>query len=231
MTPYERTIELGRIAADGRFAQFGQDHDSTTDNGSEACTHVCCQYLIKVWTGEDVTINEVSRVAQYRAGDEGMNSGHVDRVIAHWELPYHASWRTGAPASDTADDLIQLALKRGPLLLSINYRMYPLTPKLKGLVAPTNGFARRGGRSDINFVGDHAVIVFGAAWERGTKIWKPRGIDPDHGSAARPDVPMWDAYTARQLGVLWDTPLNTRGQTHVAYLPTKAWTGMPSGEA
>ncbi len=101
MKPYDRRKKLEAIFRAKQWHQFGAEN-KTTNRGTEGCTHTVLQALIYLWTGKDVTQDEISKAAGYRPEDVGMNSGHVDKVIKHYDLPYVASWR-GHETLRTAD--------------------------------------------------------------------------------------------------------------------------------
>lgn len=220
MKPYDRRKALESIFRNKKWAQFGQHHDRTTANGSEGCTHTVLQALIYIWTGEVVTQDEISDVTGYRPGDVGMNSGHVDAAIAHWNLPYVASFRQ-APLS--TGDLIQTVRNLGPALLAVPYGLYPLDARFGG-----SNTAFRGGRTDLGFGGNHATCLFAVRWLRHRHEYRPRVMDPDHGSPARPDIPDFDAFTDHQLGRMWRSNLVGKSYGQFAYLPTREWTGVPT---
>lgn len=221
MKPFERRRKLEKIYREKSWAQFGQKHDGTTSNGREACTHVVWQSLIYLWTGQDVTIDEVSAAAGYTQGDVGMNSGHCDRVIAHWKLPYTATFRMASPP--TTNGLIQVVRNLGPALIAVPYGLYPLDAGVA-----KNNEAIQGGRSDLGFSGNHAVAVFGARWLRKKSQYRIRGMDPDHGSPARPAIPDFDIYTDRQLARMWRHDLVGKSYGQFGYLPTREWTEEPT---
>jgi hypothetical protein len=221
MKPYERRKKLEAIFRAKGWAQFGQKHDQSTANGEEGCTHTVWQALIYLWTGQDVTHDEISDAAGYTAGDVGMNSGHCDRVIKHWKLPYEATFRMAKPP--TAHGLIQMVRELAPVLLAVDYGLYPLDARLGG---PNTAF--RGGRTDLGFAGNHAACLFAARWLRKRREYRPRLMDPDHGSPARPDIPEFDAITDHQLGRMWRHNLVGKPYGQFAYVPTRAWEGVPT---
>jgi len=223
MKPYLRRKALESIFASKHWAQFGQKHDRTTSNGSEACTHVVLQALIYLWTGQDVTIDEVSVAAGYKAGDVGMNSTHVDRVIAHWKLPYTATFRMASPP--TTDGLIQTVRNLGPALVAVDYGLYPLDRQYEHF---SDNLAFRGGRTDLGFAGNHATCFFAVRWLRRRHEYRPRFMDPDHGSPLRPDIPDFDTFTDHQLARMWRSNLVGKSYGQFAYLPTREWTGVPT---
>lgn len=224
MKPFLRRKALETIFTHKKWRQFGQNHDATTSNGSEACTHVVLQCLIYLWTGKDVTIDEISRIAGYRPSDEGMNSGHVDRVIAHFDLPYVASFRMdGGPPS--TNEVIAIVREKGPALVGVPYGLYPLDDELV-----LHNEAIRGGRNDLGFAGNHAVCVFAARWLRKRGVYRMRGMDPDHGSPARPDIPAFDIYTDRQFARMWEHNLVGKSYGRFGYFPTREWTGIPGAK-
>jgi hypothetical protein len=218
--PFERRKKLEAIFTQKHWAQFGQKHDKTTNNGSEACTHTVLQALIYLWTGQDVTQDEISTVAGYKPGDVGMNSTHVDRVVAHYRLPYTATFRMAKPP--TADGLIHTVRTLGPALVAVDYGLYPLDKRFGG---PNTAF--QGGRSDLGFDGNHAVCFFAARWLRKRDEYRPRFMDPDHGSPARPEIPDFDTFTDHQFGRMWKRNLVGKNYGQFAYLPTKEWLGVP----
>ena len=223
MTPKQRRKALEAFFSDGKYAQFGQKNDLTTANGAEACTHVCWQALIKLWTGQDLTIDQVSEVAGYRREDVGMNSRHIDRIIAEFDLPYIATWRSGM--AWTTADLVDTVRTMGPAQLAVPYGFYPLDKTLNA-VGP-NGEAYQGGRNDLSFAGNHAVLLFGARWRPKRKVYKLRGMDPDHGSRLRPAIPDFDIYTQPQLAQFWNRNLVGKSYDRFGYVPTEAWEGIP----
>jgi hypothetical protein len=235
--PYLRRQRLERIftnrARQGLSAQFGQGHDSTTAHGSEACTHVVWQAIIYLFTGLKVTIDEISRIAGYTRGDVGMNSGHIDRIIAHYRLPYAASWRTRAPNGKLGDwttaDLLKTAREVAPVPLAVPYGLYPLDEDL--VVEGSNGDAIAGGRSDLSFAGNHAVLLFTARWRRRYGEYRPRLVDPDHGSTLRPTIPRFDIIDQDQLARMWNSNLVGKTYGQFAYLPTAPWNSVPTQTA
>ncbi len=220
MKPYDRRKKLEAIFRAKHWAQFGQQHDNTTSNGSEACTHVVLQSLIYLWTGQDVTIDDISAATGYTQGDVGMNSTHVDKAIAHWKLPLTATFRMAQPP--TTDGLIQLVRTLGPALVAVDYGLYPLDKRFGG-----SNVAFQGGRSDLGFAGNHAVCLFAVRWLKKRGEYRPRVMDPDHGSPARPDIPDFDTFTDKQLGRMWRHDLVGKNYGQFAYIATKEWLGVP----
>lgn len=229
--PYKRRELLEAIFSKLRLAQGNQDHDSTTSNGSEACTHVAwCQAVVYLYTGILYTIDEISKIAGYKLGDVGMNSTHVDRVIAHFKLPYVATWRTRNPRTGnigdwSPNDLEKLAREVGPVMVAVPYGQYPLARRLSG---GPNGNALKGGRVDLNFSGIHAVLMFAAKWLRKSGEYEPRFLDPDHGFPSHPRVPRFDVITHRQFAKMWRTTLPGKSYGQIGYIPTEPWNGLPS---
>jgi hypothetical protein len=232
--PYKRRQLLEAYFASRRWAQGNQAHDASTNNGAEACTHVSwCQAVIELFTGQKVTIDEVSRVAGYKRGSGGMNSSHVDRVIKHWKLPYVATWRTRNPRTGnigdwSANDLSKIAREVGPVMVVVGYGLYPLSRKLSG---GPNGNARQGGRNDLYFAGLHAVLEFAARWLKKQKTYDPRFLDPDHGFPSHPRVPRFDIISQDQFARMWRTNLPGRPYGQIGYIPTEPWNGLPDGAA
>lgn len=235
LKPYKRRQLLEAIFAEERWAQGNQKHDRTTANGSEACTHVAwCQAVIYLWTGQRVTIDEVSKVAGYKRGDVGMNSVHVDRVIKHFKLPYVATWKTVNPRTGnvgdwSARDLEKIAREVGPVMVAVGYNLYPLDKDLTGSTAEMNGYAIQGGRVDLNFGGIHAVLMFTARWRTKIRQYRPRFLDPDHGFPSHPRVPRFDVITEDQFERMWNANLPGKSYGQIGYIPTKAWNGLPAG--
>jgi hypothetical protein len=223
MKPFERRKHLEAIFATKLWAQFGQRHDKSTANGSEACTHVVLQAHIYLWTGQDVTIDEISAATGYKPGDVGMNSTHVDKAIAHWKLPLTATFRMATPP--TTDGLIQIVRNLGPALIAVDYGLYPLDKRFG-----SSNSAFRGGRTDLGFAGNHAVCLFAARWLKKRHEYRPRVMDPDHGSPARPDIPDFDTFTDKQLGRMWNHPLVGKTYSRFGYIPTREWTGVPTND-
>lgn len=197
MKPYARRQGIEAILTDraksGLSAQFGQKHDSSTNNGSEACTHVALQLIVYVWKGIEVTIDDLSGIAGYRPDDVGMNSVHIDRVMAHYNLPYTASFRAGRKLN--AGIILQTAREEGPVLVAVPYGIYPTQ---KGIDGP-NGDALQGGRNDLGFAGNHATVVATARWRQRIGQYRPRILDPDHGSPSRPDIPRFDVIDRKSV--------------------------------
>lgn len=215
MKAFRRRLWLEAFLEKVRFAQFGQDHDKTTDNGREGCTHTCWQLIIKWYTGRDVTHDELSAIARYTMQDNGMNSGHCDRIIAHFRLPYVASWRQ--PKKLSARNLCKIAREVGPVLFAVPYGLYPLEAGLADN-AP-NGEAFQGGRDDLGFAGNHAVLLFSAKWRTKISRYRPRGFDPDH--AKHRGIPKFDIYSEEQLARMWNHNLVGKDYGQFAYIPTK----------
>lgn len=233
LKPYKRRQILEAIFAAKRWAQGNQKHDHTTNNGSEACTHVAwLQAGIYLWTGLDVTIDEISHITGYVRGSGGMNSSHVDKAIAHWKLPYEATWRTKAPngivGGWTARDLEKTAREVGPVMVAVGYSLYPLDKDLLGSDHEMNGYAIQGGRVDTNFTGIHAVLMFTARWRPALKQYRPRVLDPDHGFPSHPRVPRFDILTEVTFERMWNADLPGKNYGQVGYVPTRPWNGLPA---
>lgn len=225
LKPFRRRQLLEAIVKNLGLAQIGQKHDSTTSNGSEACTHVVWQFLIYIWTGVLVTIDEISKVAGYKPGDVGMNSTHVDRIIKHYRLPYVASWRTGKTWS--AEDIMRTAREVGPVMVAVPYGFYPLNKNLDTHLVrtPVNGFAQQGGRVDLNFAGNHATCVFVTRWRTKLQEHRPRVLDPDHHYPRH----QFDIISQQQFARMWDRNLVGKSYGQIAYVPTEPWNGLPDG--
>jgi hypothetical protein len=207
--------------ANRRFAQFGQTDDESTWNGATGCTHSVLQRLIKAWTGKTLSHDEISKIAGYpwptqNPNRRGMYPSEMQRVIDHFGIPMR--YKAGASWDDIVD-----GLRRGPVVTGI---LYGYWPEMKGArYAGKVADGRPGGYAFINgktqLAGAetifHAVLFFGRKRVRG--IWRILGNEPNHGSAARPERPVWDAVRSSHARRAFDMYGYT-GRTHFAWLPT-----------
>lgn len=231
LKPYKRRQLLEAIVKQLGLAQIGQIHDHTTSDGSEACTHVCWQFIIYAWKGILVTIDELSRVSGYTLGDVGMDSTNIDRIIKHYKLPYVATFRTPGPRTGivgdwSANDIMRTAREVGPVQVAVPYGYYPLNESFDPLNVPApNGFALEGGRADLGFAGNHAIVMFTARWLRRVGDYRPRDLDPDHHYQNH----GYDRITGRQFARMWNRNLTGKSYGQFAYVPTEPWQGLPAG--
>lgn len=200
--PLTRAITVAQANPD--VQQFGQDHDDAVWGGATACTHAICQFLMLLWFGDRLTLNQVNKLAgmpyrptklvKGRRMPRGMNNLELEHFFAATGLPYVV--RFGLPF-----ETLLTYSNRAPVFYG---NRYGSEPRQKGFVyhgahakppfAILNGATQLTG-SLIN--GRHAVLLLGyrsvisdstgrIAYYR---AWRK---DPNHGSPARPEKPPFD---------------------------------------
>lgn len=234
MKPYLRRRDLEKIVRDTPLVQFGQaDQQSVMYAGhSTGCTHVELQRAHLIWHGKEISIDRISEIAGYtevqRRALKGLSAYQVSRVIRKLNLPYNQPQFHGDPQV-----VVDTMRHVGPVILAVGYDMYPQLEDGDHYTGgrPTgkpNGYAIVGGRSDLGFTGGHCVTGLTVRYRRDIGKKRPRVCDPDHGSAARPEVYPYDIMTEGQLKNLVHSGVKQFGVV-VAYLPTREWTGQGKG--
>ena len=195
---------------------------TSTDNGPLGCTQAELVQAIRLWTGKVVTADDISQAVGFDPKfGIGMSGTQVKSAIAHWKLPYVASY--DMPKRPTTRELLQIVRNTGPVLLAIPYYAYPLAAGIGG--HSRYGTARYGGKDDLSFNGNHFVTLFASRYVANT--YRQRLSDPDHGSGARPTVPPFDVISYAQFDALYNAALSGKPYPAIAYVPTREWTGVP----
>lgn len=181
--------------------QFGQAGCASTFGGSSGCTHTALQDLIQLWTGRILTHDDISRIAGYPWPSQnrtrrGLQWPEVQRVFRHFGLPY--VMKSGL----TVEELLR-ASNLAPALVGIRYGDHP---RKQGLATPNvfrNGPAELNGATQrAGFDGAHAAVLAGYEPHRVkgvTKHYDAYVVEPNHGSASRPEKPAYDVITTAQL--------------------------------
>lgn len=177
--------------------QFGQPSDATVANGAVACTHTVLQYLAWLWTGKWYTLDQVSRMAGYSGGGKrGMRPSEVSTFLRAARLPYAIKWGL------TTAQILSYS-NRGPVMLGHVYRWWPEWRGYRygGQTADgkPNGYAQplgKAGKTQLTGFEDgrHMGAVLG--YLSSSEVY---GLDPNHGSPARPEKVAYDVMTTAQL--------------------------------
>lgn len=209
--------------------QFGQKNSYTTFGGATGCTHTFLQWIIYLWTGKKVTHDEISRAAKtyplrqsQNPQMRGLYASEVQRVIAHYNLPYRVAYNL------TAAEVRKIAQDRGPVGFGHAYSHWP---EWKGYRygnihadGKPNGYAQPSGKAGKNqlagFTGAHMSWLLGIATSP-TETDKVYCCEPNHGSAARPQKPPYDVMTVAQFDRAYNSYHNVLGRSPYAVIPTK----------
>lgn len=146
------------------------------------CADTSAQMLIEYYTEKTVTLNEV------RAA-----SGHVTDGVHGLSIPdtlralHHFGVRASYKLDPDLDFLDGKCRHFGPVIIGVGYAKYPNWYK-----SSRNPRCERGGKTDINFVGAHSIVLRGK-WQHYNETmreilhsdWVTR--DPDH-SREKPNL-------------------------------------------
>jgi hypothetical protein len=225
---------LDFCAQNDDLQQFGQPGHTTdsTYHGHTGCTHTILQRLIKAYTGDDVTHDQISVAAGYpwpsgNPEQRGLfynfnGTSEIDRVFRKWKLPYKI---VGGLSFDEVHEIVE----RAPVMLGIQYLWWP---ENRGTVyngqradGKPGGFAYHGGKTQLTgFTGRHAVLYIGGRVVMVGKKKQRRmyANDPNHGSASRPEKPNYDAIAPIGLQRAYEK-YGATGLKLVAWVPTKSY--------
>lgn len=223
--PLAKAIAFAKAHLD--LQQLGQSADDAVWDGSTGCTHTVWQFLIYLWTGHRLTLNEINSLAgmPYKArnadGDpRGMNSNEVSHLIAAVNakygtsavpdpLPYVVVW-------DYSYDELLAYSNRAPVFKAVAYGRAPSWQgyTYNGLTAKSP-FAQYAGRTQLGYNFRHADLILGyrtVVDSAGTVLgWHEWKKDPNHGSAARPEKPPFELITTGQGKTEYDAYASTWG--------------------
>jgi hypothetical protein len=185
--------------------QFGQSNDDDVWNGKTACTHTVCQFLMLVWHGKKLTLNDVNTMAGMPKNatnsfgkPRGMVAPELRAFLKAADIPMVIKY--GLPF----EKLLSFS-DRGPVFYGMRYGSAPRC-KRPGVSPKPNGFAlafdgagtTQKGIDDIR----HAVVMLGYLNHRDaagtvtrTDVFRK---EPNHGSPARPERPPYDQISAGQ---------------------------------
>lgn len=239
----ERVIDFANVHAD--IQQFGQADDDQVWGGATACTHTIWQFLILLWTGHRLTLNQVNTLAgmppnarDARGNPRGMNSNEVTTLIRAINMRY-GTVQEPEPLpyvvvfGETYETMLSYS-NRAPVFKAIAYGK---SPSWRGYVY--NGitakapFAYLAGRTQLGANFRHADLLLGyrsVLNADGTIAyfheWKK---DPNHGSRARPERPPFEIIKttegkAEYLAYAADWGLRLYGAVPKRALPT----GVPA---
>lgn len=211
--------KTGAKVAGWNVQQFGQAYDSMTNNGATGCTDTILQWLVYLWKGSKPTHNSIRRAAGNPPYSRGLYASEVQRVIAHYGLPYAVRY------SLTPKEL-RAAAKLGPVGFGHVYGWWPdwYRYRLGGSATDgrPNGFASpRGeaGKTQSTWSGAHFGLLLGVATSP-TETDKVYAWEPNHGSASRPEKPAYDVMTVAQLDAVY-LSYQRLGRSLYAIVPTR----------
>jgi len=217
-----RLVKALKVRTGHPFQQFGQGHDSRTQNGATGCTDTCLQYLILLWNGVYETHDEIRTVAGVSgAPPRGLYPREVQKVCDHYGLPYVV--RTGLSWQD-----ILIFARRAPVALGHSYSYWPewQGAEYAGKKADgrPNGYAqplRRAGRTQLaGFVPPndrHMGVIFGRSTQGNIFGW-----EPNHGSPARPEHPAYEWMEEIQFRRVVGSYQKVFGMPSYALVPTRS---------
>lgn len=228
MTPDQRRYWLRKFFEKHPYYQFGQKGDSTTEQGSEGCTHTNVQALLKIWFGKDYTQDQISEFADYKPRDQGFTPIHLEKVFKRTGLPYRMLFHA------RPKEILEYAADFGPVLVAVQYKYHPewFGARYMGKKATgeDNGYARPLGKAGKNqltgFDGGHSEIVLGPR-KRRDGIIDVMIHDPNHRSIIRPEEVPWERVTLAQFAKMFNgyaQNVNPSRRT-VAAVPTEVFNG------
>ena len=210
------------------YQQFGQNADLTTAGGATGCTHTCLQFLAELWGKGFYTHDQISRIAGYPSqasvapsSRRGMRPSEVQAFCDRIGLPYKV--RLGLTPTQ-----VLAAAQLAPVGFG---HVYGWVPEWKGyryagITADgrPNGFAApssKAGKTQLTGFerGAHFAVVLGAG--QGATSYQVYAMEPNHGSASRPEKPPYDIYTLAQFNALYTSYQRVLGRTPYALVATR----------
>ena len=207
---------------EGRRFQFGQQHDSLSDNGKKACGMAAVQ-LIGGIHGHDVTLDQVARSANYpvdsdQENDVGFYGWQVILALKELGIKYEVR-STFTNNALTSQEIIDVATHMGPVVFKCVYGWWPqwhsfhYAGKIADGRAPDGtkvGFARplgHAGKTQLRGfeTGHHFGVVLSAESESHRarpRVWLR---DSDHNSPIRPEQPPYDVVTEHQFSIVYES--------------------------
>ena len=207
--------------------QFGQAHDWSTWDGKTGCAHTTLQSLVKMWTGRDVTPDDISRVALYpwpskNPGRRGLRADEVFRVFRKYGLPYSLA------VGMTVEQLLR-ASNKAPVLFGVRYGDYPLAKGIRPPWRAVPPYAEEHGATQrYGFDGAHMAMLLGYephVVNGKTTHYDAYVFEPNHNSGRieNPRRPAYDVITTQQLRRAFESikslPVWTRTY---AFVPTRS---------
>jgi hypothetical protein len=213
-----------------RIQQFGQPDDDEVHNGSTACTHAICQFLALVWNGDELSLNEVNRLAgmpKNALSKDGKPRGMRPTELAHFlakaRIPMHIKFGISFEGLLARSD-------RGPVFYGMRYGSAPTMKVGAAAAEGPFGFARPFGHAGATQrdAADtrHAVVMLGFLERRGpdgkllaTDVFRK---EPNHGSPNRPERPPYDRIFAHQARREYNDYRDKLGLHLYAAVPTQS---------
>lgn len=201
--------------------QFGQSADGLVGNGATACTDTVLQWLIFLWKGKWVTLNDIRRVSGGpTSGDKGLTAPQVQKVINAYGLPYRIAY-------DLSAKQVRDASKLGPVGFGHRYSWWPDWKGYRnGGVASDgkpNGYAQplgKAGHTQKTWDGAHFGLLLGVATSPDLPD-KVYAWEPNHGSPARPEKPDYDIMSVAQFDRVYNSYKKSLGRRAYAIVPTQ----------
>ena len=213
-----------------KMFQFGQADSSLTGNGMFGCMDTSIQNVFWITKGKKLTLNQVRRATGARANGP---TAAVQAAVGLRRLGLPYVIRTDLMMSELLDTI----QNKGPVIIAYRYWAHPhwrganyFGHKMNGWA--NNNFGRRvfvgfsdplgkSGANQWGFRGGHAAVL---AWAR-----DPEGRDnvivgvrdPNHGSATRPQRPLWDKISRSQLSEMLESIRPANAGRTLVFVPTR----------
>lgn len=206
------------------FGQFGQANDSRTDNGGTGCTDTCLQLLLLIFTRRWYAHDQIRGVVGHRNPGTGLSYPEVAQI---GRTILRGLYQVVLGLS--ADAILGIVRAKGPVMIGEMYGQHPEWRGYRygGVTADgkPNGFAWPSGKAGRNqlagFVGRHAVLIIAVApipdWGGQLGVYV---MEPNHGSAARPEDVAYDVLTVTQARRLITNYSATQGKSY-AFVPVR----------
>jgi hypothetical protein len=206
------------------FGQFGQANDTRSDNGATGCTDTCIQFLLLLFMRRWYTHDQIRGAVGHRNPKTGLSYPEVNEIgktlLRGW---YRVITGLGA------DAIISIVRTKGPVMIGEMYTWHPEWRgyRYAGVTADgrPNGYAHPSGEAGktqlAGFVGRHAVVLLAVApipaWNGRLGVYV---LEPNHGSAARPEKVPYDVITIDQAKRLITNYAAAQGKSY-AFVPTR----------
>lgn len=228
MTTASRRARVLRYAESplGMRFQWGQrDADKFMPQGvNTGCSATSVQFILGLH-GHVVSLNDIAEAVGYPDSRQaklhiGLYDRQVVQALAHWGVMYRLT------TDKTPTELMRISVRQGPVAFCCIYGQWPEWQGYRyyGETADgkPNGYARpiqAAGKNQLTGFEDgrHMGLLLSKYHRSGTpheatQVWLR---DPNHGSPARPEKPVYDIVTPGQWGRLFRT-------TGVAIVPIGA---------
>lgn len=178
------------------FGQFGQANDVSTWDGATGCGPTGVQTILAAFRNVVPTHDAISRVIGYWRPRSriGTSAEQLAKALGHWGLSYDATY--GAAFAQ----LVGWADSRGPVLVCVDYRTYPVWRLYHRRVSPPP-YAQPSGKAGRNQFGTtftHWVVIAGTVTD-GPYAGAIAVMEPNHDSPARPENVVIDYVQPNDL--------------------------------